>query len=173
MVEKFWTFEEAMAVHKTAIAADPSLRDSPAAPIWQWDALHRLDALEDDYQAGDGAALMEAIFLCADKELVMPPWVQAAYMNSYREVIHFKVGSWDDAFGRPHRKGLRLVDARRRRRLRPRVYRLVRKYLRLRPHKTIDIQLFEDIGKKLHIGATLAEQLYYEQKSWFDAMSRK
>src|SRR3569623_2277533 len=46
-------------------------------------------------------ALLGALRICANYDLVMPAWLSRAYIKAYDSVLFARVGSWDRAFGRP------------------------------------------------------------------------
>ncbi len=163
-VDKNWTLEEAYEAHERAIEADPSVFRSSVGPFWKWIALHNLDRLQRQFESGDKGALLEGIFECAMRDLRLPEWVQRAYIDRYREIVHFKAASWDDVFGKPHRKGLRLADARRRRKLWAPIWLRIRHIRDTELDTAIDEELFERVGEEFGIRKTLASELWYEAK---------
>ena len=172
VVDKNWAESEAWMMHHRAIKADPKLENSMAAPFFQWYALNALDYLQQEYEAGDTLSLLSAVNQCAMHDLPMPEWVRRGYIDRYRRVVEYEVKSWDDAFGRPHPKGLHLENARHRRSRRCPVYVRVHEILHLKPDTSIDRGLFERVGAEFGISKTVAEELYYEVKHWFER-SRK
>ena len=97
---KDWTVEDAIAAQKRAQAEGMEWFD-PAGPLPQWDALQRLDALEGQYAEGDGFALLDAIRICANHDLVIPRWAAMAFIKGFNAVLNCHTDSWDGAFGRP------------------------------------------------------------------------
>lgn len=155
MVAKDWTVAEVMAANE--------VHEGPphAAPAMQWAALLELDELEQRHLKGNRMALMRAINLCARHELVMPQWVATAYMKACQDVCHYRAGSWDQVFGKPHRSGLHLDNARQQVHLRWKVLASAKNITKAEPDISIDDGLFERIGDELGIGKTLANKLYY------------
>lgn len=129
--------------------------------------MHKLDDLERQFKAGDGFSLLLAIRVCANHDLPLPDWAARAYIARFDKVLTCRVGSWDDAFRRPFRKGLHLGRARSRRGLRVAVLNRVREILASEPETPIDDGLFEHVGAEFDIGKTLANKLYYEAERWF------
>lgn len=122
--------------------------------------------LEQAYNdTGDGALILEAIYLCSLRDLPLPGWVQKAYLSAYRKVRQYEAGSWDEIFGKPHPKGTHLEAKRERWEKQERVYFRVKEILRNEPKTPIDAALFERVGRELGIGSkTKTEQIYYEMK---------
>ena len=132
-----------------------------AGPLFQWEALNKLDELANQYRNGDKFALMQAIVKCAQVDLPLPEWTTKAFMQGYYGVLHAKFSSWDEAFGSPHPKGKHLNKARSDFRDFPRVHKLVRE-MRARPNPPpLDDAFFEEVGKALGMGKTRAKRLYY------------
>ena len=167
VVDKNWTLEQAQAAHQRVISANPEMWNSPETPLFQWSALHRIDDLQRQFESGDTVALLEAIYNCAMHDLTMPEWVQRAYIDRYRQIIHFEAASWDEVFGKPHRKGLRLADARRRRELRTPIFLRIREIRRAEPDTAIGDGLFERVAEEFGIGKTLVNELWYEAERWW------
>lgn len=161
---KEWTLQEAQAAQAAALAADPTRSDSdPSLPLFQWVALHQLDALRQQFDAGDGMALLAAVRHCANHDLAMPAWVADAFIQCYDRVLTCRAGSWDDVFGRPYPKGANLNAMRKRRTLRFAVWNEVQRILMSEPDTAIDAGLFERAGAAIRppIGKTQAEAYYY------------
>lgn len=154
--------EEAMAETDAALAADPtrSIAD-PTLPIYRLNAAYELAKEEKRFAAGDRNALLGAIRICANHDLVMPEWLARAFIRSYDKVLRHDVGSWDDAFGRPLPKGKHLNAARKKRN------KGFSAWIRVRQlhdqGRAIDEQLFEDVGKELGLGKTLVSEYYYDR----------
>jgi hypothetical protein len=163
MVEKDWPFERVWEEHERAREEDPGRRwTDPTLPLYRWEALHRLDALQRQFSEGDKFALMQAIGVCANHGLVMPKWVARGYIKGYYAVLNCNTDSWDGAFGRPYRKGFHLGKARLRRELRFAVRNRISEIRIAEPKTPIDDGLFERVGKEFGIGKTLCNRLYYE-----------
>jgi hypothetical protein len=163
IVEKTWTAEQAWAAQVEAMANGLEVSD-PSGPYYRWDALHVVDNLKGRFETGDRRALLAAIRECANHDLPMPDWVAAAFIRAYDNVHQMRLGSWDDAFGRPYPKGFHLAKARRRQQIGPAVWMAVKVIRDEEPETPIDEGLFERVGAKLGIGKTLANELYYRWK---------
>jgi hypothetical protein len=163
MDETGWTLEQAIAEQQET---GPGQRDifDPTGPIYRWDALQKLEALERNFAKGDNFALLHAIRICANHDLVIPEWAARAYIKRFDAVLNCETDSWDGAFGRPYPNGVHLSKARQRRKLRFAVYARVRELLKANPKRPIDEGLFEEVGDKFDIGKTLCGRLYYEAK---------
>ena len=142
----------------------------PAGPLAQWDALQRLDALERRYAKGDGFALLHAIRICANHDLVIPRWAAMAFIKGFDAVLNCRTNSWGGAFGRPYPKGMHIAKARQRRLLRFQVYNRVNEILASNPRTPVDEALFELVGDEFDIGKTLCSKLYYQAKRLSEMM---
>lgn len=127
-------------------------------------ALEFLPDLEAAFKAGDRFALFQAISECALHDLALPDWVATAFLEGYYSVINFRSGSWDDAFGRPYKKGLHVDQARTRRESRLKVFLCARQILSSEPNLPIDEDLFERVGRECGVSRSVASQLYYQHK---------
>ena len=164
-----WTFEEARDA-QADYQANGGLLHDPTGPLYQWSALHGIEKERARFDAGDNMALLAAIRKCANHGLVMPEWVSLAFIRNYDAVLSLRMRSWDDAFGRPYRKGMDLKAARFRREKRFHVWMEVnRRHL---AGEAIDDQLFEAVGEALGMKKTLASQLYYEAKNLMPVLPR-
>jgi hypothetical protein len=157
-------YEQVLAEQLEAQAHGFPLAD-PTGPLHRWWARRKLAVLEQRYAAGDRFALMYAIRVCANHDLLMPLWVALAYIEGFDQVNHYRADSWDTAFGRPFPKGGHLARARQRHMHRPQVYVRVMEILKSEEGATIDDGLFERVGKELGISKTLCSELYYQMKT--------
>lgn len=163
-----WSFEDAKAAQDEW---DKSGDHSQYAvgPLFRWIAAQQLKDLKTMFDAGDKVALLETISLCALRDLSIPKWCAIAYLKAYRKVIHYKVGSWDDAFGKPNPKGTHLGAKRQKREYMFAVYDRIKQIREIDPSVPIDGHLFETVGKEFGIGGkTLTEQYYYDAKKKFE-----
>jgi hypothetical protein len=164
IARKHWTPAQAKAAQRRFEARGGKGCD-PAGPLFQWCALHTLDALEDSYAKGDEGALLAAVRECANHDVVLPPWVAREFIRRYDQVLTCRVASWDDAFGRPLPKGRSLAAARKRRDKRFAVVMEVRK--RRKRGSPVDVGLFQEVGAALAISGSTARDLYYDTlKRW-------
>lgn len=117
-----------------------------------------LEEFQVDYDAGNGVALLNAIWFCGRYKVVMPEWVWIGFSEARFKYVHYEVETLDDAFGLNRPKGqinaLKKAD-----RLSFAVFNDV--WLEKQKYRTVDVQLFAEIGEKHHIGKTLLGELYY------------
>jgi len=159
-IDKNWSFKKARLEQERAEANGRKWLE-PDTPFFQWNALHVLDDLKSQFEAGDGFALLAALRRCANHSLAMPEWVASAYITKYDKVLNCEVASWDEAFGKPYPKK-HISKLRQRRSLRFDVYNRLRQVLVDEPDTMIDDGLFERVGAQVGIGKTLCNELYYE-----------
>lgn len=156
-------FRQAKREQDEIRAADPSRQWSdPTLPVARFAAMETLAALQPRFAAGEGAALMDALALCARHDITMPAWVARGYLGAYHQVLDCKAKSWDEVFGDPHPKGQHLAARRKKRNLAPAVWSAVREARDM--GRPIDEALFADIGKQLGLGKTLVAEFYYEME---------
>lgn len=164
---KDWSVEQALAAQEAYVASGGNDND-PAGPFAQWAALKQIANLKEAYDAGDGFAVLDAVAQCALRELVMPEWVLHAYLGRYRMVTHYKVKTFDEAFGSCLPKGAKLWAHRQRREKGILAYQAVK---RLHEQgEPIDESLFKKAGKKLGLGGSKVRDYYYE---WRDRLTYK
>lgn len=120
-----------------------------------------MDECGSRYHAGDKMALMHAIAHGAMFDMALPDWAADAYMRSYRDVMQWRVGSWDDVFGNPVPKGKRLAKLREHHIMWPKVTGAIKEILDADPCTPIDDQLFERVGDELGVGKTLVKKVWY------------
>jgi hypothetical protein len=159
-------------------------------PLFRWVGAQKLKELFEIYRTSKKPALIiEALYICSINSLPMPRWCERGYLAAYREVRQFKAESWDDVFGRPHKKGIHLDRAQLEREKSLGVYLRIKhvkegnlfgnreqemvegipvRYLNGRIKwfnpSAIGEKLFERIGKEFNVGKTLAEEYYYKWK---------
>jgi hypothetical protein len=123
--------------------------------------IKQIEQLRKQYEAGDNAALLDAVEFHAYAGIAMPAWVATGYCNRYADWCTFQTRTLDDAFG-VSRKGMRLKDHARRERLKRRV---IAEVLQLRKEGVpMGGELFERVGATLDIGGSTANDLYYEAR---------
>lgn len=171
MVIKDWSLDEALEANNKFLEANPGYQNcDPSLPLYQWFALHELDAYEKLYES-DPYYLMVAIRVCACSRLVMPEWVLKGYIKAYDTVNNNQARSWDTVFGSPFPKGKSLAAARKKRMTQTSVWNEITLILKLESDTPIDEALFERVGKKFNIGKTLTSEYYYEVKRYYDRNS--
>ena len=141
---------------KSSAGRDPS----PAAEV--------IDHLRSAFEGGDRKALIQAICYCAGRGLVMPGWVVKELLGGWDAVHSYRAKSWDEVFGRPHKKSVSLPVQRRRLEMLIPVYREVTELREAQPERhPLDAFTFAEVGKKLKISEGMARKLYYEAKKIF------
>lgn len=112
---------------------------------------------ESEYEAGDKAALIRMLGVCAVSGWIIPKWAAGILDGAHGYAVHGMLKSWDDVFGKPNtpKRGERVRNFQ----LRWRVYSEI---LTARAKgESIDDLLFERVGKKLKIGGkTKVKELY-------------
>ncbi len=157
--------QEAWHETQEILAADPSRSAAdPTLPVFQFAARESLDEERARFDAGDKVALLGAIRICANHDLVMPEWVSRGFIRSYDKVVRCSTASWDDAFGLPFPKGAHLSAIRTQR-----LYPLLVRLEITRAHdggrgRAIDESLSEDVGRPLGLGKTLVSEYYYGKR---------
>jgi hypothetical protein len=104
----------------------------------------------------------------------IPIWVQIGFVMSYKRIMEYKAESWDDVFGRAHKKGIHLESARKKREMMISVYMRVEQIRKEEPSTPIDDGLFERVSEELEIGGkTLAKECYYAIKKFLSNQQAK
>jgi hypothetical protein len=153
-----WSFEQANAEQQEFSESLPSYR----GPIYRWAAFRYLENLEAEYlRDNHGFAVLAGVRKCANHDLVMPDWLAKAFISRYDLVLNCHTDSWDKAFDPPYKKGVHLNALRKQRKLRFAVLNEVHTLRMADSRLAIDKALFEKVGRKFGLGATLAERYYY------------
>lgn len=142
--------------------------------LYQFFAVRRCMELREEIEKdGSGFAVLAAVRQCGTYELVMPEWLVYAFNRRYDAVLNFRAVSWDapESFGKPYPKGTNKAANRKKRMLSSAVFNDVRRILASNPGTPIDKALFEKVGAKHAIGATLAEEYYRHAKAWWSRTS--
>jgi len=155
------TFDDAMAANE---ASTLSFGD-PTRPLYQWDGAQCVETMRAGAQV-NGFDVLACVRICANHDLVMPEWLAFAFIRRYDAVLNCRALSWDDpaAFGKPYPEGKHLSALRKARVNRSAVWNMVNSILAANPERAIDKGLFEEVGKELGLGATLADKYYYQAK---------
>jgi len=125
---------------------------------------------ERDYKRGDKTALAHAIAICACTDIKLPEWAAHAYLGGYRAAVpgvrdakEFPVKSWDDVLGKPLPKGAQ-ANARAKQRQKEFLV-----WVEVQRHRTqggsVTDDELEHIGRKFHIGRTLAKEYYGREET--------
>jgi hypothetical protein len=164
MVNKDWTFEEALRANQEELNKTPGRSSSdPALPLIQWWTLSELEYCKGQYES-DTYWLMTAIRLCANHELPLPEWAAKAYIKAYDTVHNAREKSWDKVFGKPYKKGSNLNAIRKKRNLEFAVLNSITNKLQNNPNTPIGVILFDEVGGEFSIGSSLVSEYYYAAK---------
>lgn len=155
-------YAEALKETEAMLAAEPGRINDRTLPLLRVYAEDQIELERKRFEMGDRAALLDAIRLCADHRVVMPDWVVQAFNLGHDKVRHFRTKSWDDAFGRPHPKGVHLA-AQRKKRVKSRAVWFA---VRAMHHEgaSIDESTFAKVGRMFNLGTTLVAEYYYVEK---------
>jgi len=118
-----------------------------------------LRILQEQFEAGDKSALLNAIYHCLLMRRPLPEGLRLACLHAYEAHTRFEIRSWGDVFGLPVPKGTHLETEKRNADLRIRVIELVREL-----GGPMEPDLFSRIGKKLGIVGSTASSLYYDER---------
>ena len=80
-----------------------------------------------------------------------------------RDITLFKAGSWDDVFGKPHKKGIHVPAHKEWAENIMKVWWRVRTLKQENPGWAIDNDLFKAVGKELGIGSSTKVKKFYYQ----------
>ena len=107
---------------------------------------------------------MEGISLCAIHGVPIPQWCGTEFLQRFLMVKDARAQSWDEAFGRPWPKGTRLKSVRRHRQVTRRIHHEVFALIRADLSRTINRDLFEEIGELpcICLSGSVVEKIYYE-----------
>lgn len=158
-----WHLDEALkAEAEYESLCGPDINE--VGPYFRWLASVKAEELYEVFQNGDNSAILETIYICSLHSLLLPRWCQTAFGSAYRKVRGFEVKSWDNVFGRPHSKNVKIGAKYDEIQKGLPLYARVTKIKQNDPAKAIDRFLFEDVGKEFGISGTLADQYYYKWK---------
>jgi hypothetical protein len=100
-------------------------------------------------------------------------WCAEAFLTAIEDVQDYRAKSWDEVFGRPHKKGAQLDALRKRREYQAKVWAHIHVLKEKNPNIAIDGSLFEQVGKEFGIGGkTLTEDYYYSMQNLLGKSSR-
>jgi len=128
----------------------------------QWFAASAIKERRADIEAS-GPELMRAVAIVARHGLVMPAWMAECYLARFAKIEKLEVASFDEAFGPlPYKPGARFEQFKKRRREIPLLSRELVSAIKADPTRPIDNALFEEVGSKLGMGKTRAQELYWD-----------
>ena len=127
-----------------------------------WDEFYtkHLDSIKKEYESGDGYALFRAIAFCGNEKIIMPEWVVQSLYDGMREFAHYKVKTFDDAFGStwPHNH-VHLKTLEKQKRWSLRILIRVSEYSFM--GWPIDIGNFEMVAEELGLKPSEVREIYY------------
>ncbi|WBQ11442.1 hypothetical protein L2D01_06580 [Hyphomonadaceae bacterium ML37] len=126
--------------------------------------LHALmeTALREQWQNGDGKALLYAVRDALAWNRPVPDWAREAFITSVDDVVQERVRSWDQAFGAPFEKGKHLKEGRTHDEIA--CYLTGQRILSEDKKMKTDKGLFEAIAEFLNVSPSYAERRYYDGK---------
>ncbi|TCV85869.1 hypothetical protein [Sulfurirhabdus autotrophica] len=120
--------------------------------------------LKQRFESGEEWAIMQVIHTCASKGWALPDWAALAYISAFEKIQKSDEKSWDDVFGKRHKKGTNLNATNKKKRIMWPLFGHVQHIIEHSPETPIDNEFFEQVGSKFAIGKTLASKYYYEAK---------
>lgn len=145
-------------------------------PFFRWHGAQELKEVYELHKSGHQKALIEAIHLCAINSLPLPRWCEYGFLKAYRKVRQYKARSWDDVFGKPHKKSTNLVAKEKEWEKGFLVYWRIKEIKEKNPELPIDNELFETVGKDFGVCKTLAAEYYAKEKrrheTWLKTMGK-
>jgi hypothetical protein len=120
-----------------------------------------LETAKQKFDEGNKAVVLMAMHQCLLMKKPLPEWLRLEFIKAYESATAFKIRSWDEAFGEPH-KGAHLGPRKRYAKLR---YDIALRVALRAPDENIDPGLFETIARELNIEgvkATTASDIYYK-----------
>jgi hypothetical protein len=88
--------------------------ESPDFEVPHPEVLEDLERYRRKYEAGGLSSLPAALGYCIDNYEPIPDWLRGAFRKARKRVWSHEVGSWDDVFGKPLKKGQQRRAAHRR-----------------------------------------------------------
>lgn len=166
-----WTYDDAFNAQFEWKKRHPNTQSQ--GPYYQWSGAMELKDLYQIYNDGNKGVILEALHICAKNCLMMPQWVEKAFLEAYQKVHRYEVRSWDDVFGRPIPKNVHLQAKQRERSVGWQVYKCIKELKRNNPSKPIDIALFEKVGERFGIKKTLVQKYYSKYKKLVVEVEKK
>lgn len=120
-----------------------------------------LDRHQQRFSAGDNKALLDAFNDCAAFRVIPPDWVLFEVGRALRSYTEAEVRTLDEAFHVSRRKSENLEGTRNTVMLTNGIRLAVRMAKRKDPSRTIDHDLFDEIGEAFRISASTCANIYY------------
>lgn len=143
---------------------------SRLAPLSILEAKWRLCEEREAYESGERIALLGAINICAVHDLPLPEWAARAYLEGYRLALSGKVGSWDDAFGKPFPGEKWTLRAHRRKTSWPVIHRIEELS---NNGEGIGTDLFHKVGKEFGVCKTNVDTLWSSYRNSVKEIRRR
>ncbi len=135
-------------------------------PFFRWLGAQELKEIYEIYkEKKDPALIIEGLYVCSLNSLPLPRWCEFGFLKAYRTIRHYKAKSWDQVFGKPHKKGKQLYAAAQQRGKGLKIYNRITGIKKKDPSIPIDNSLFEDVGEEFGCCRTLAADYYYYWKN--------
>lgn len=131
------------------------------SPHLQYFAAVKILQFKREIDAGDGAAILEAIAQCVAHGLIAPPWLAYSYVERFERVICGECREWSDplAFGSVRQAGENIAGIRAMRVHAPAAYRAALNLLIARPARPIDVGFFEEVGQVVGLSASRVQEV--------------
>ena len=114
---------------------------------------------ERRYARGDKTAILDAVLACVNAGVLMPEWAKLAFREAYRDVkVNYLHASWDDAFGSPRKKHMKLPAARVRRAKQWKVWVRVTDLRAENPNKDV----FPAVADEFNLSVALCKAYFYK-----------
>lgn len=160
-----WTQSEqsAYAIQESQSSWVPWTR----SPLAQWATAQNVKYfLRPRIEAGDHAAILEAVNECASRGLVMPLWLAREYMRRYGAFTLHEVQDLNEAFGVQPQKRVTVNRKRREIEAMKAIPRVVAEVFAESPTKwPIGRDLWEEVGRRIGMSGGKVEKVYQDMRS--------
>jgi hypothetical protein len=150
------------------ISGWPSFEEHYEMSRAPWDDQYPFAAEEawakDQLAKGNKGALIYLLQCFLLNNEAPSPWLKERLLEAIRKVTTLEVTSWDDAFGRPLKKGQRADVVRRDNKMAMEVYKQV--CARKAAGEAIDAEMFARIGERLNMSGSAVREIYYKSRDW-------
>jgi len=126
----------------------------------QWAALATIEGKRSKIEGGNGRELLSAVREVLTAGVAAPEWLATEFATRYWRAIHYDFATWDEAFGRLHKKGLKLQAAKIREDRWVQVVTRIQEILKTE-NVAIDDGLFERVAADLGFGQRQVKELWY------------
>ncbi|MBX3601186.1 MAG: hypothetical protein KF863_11210 [Rubrivivax sp.] len=135
-----------------------------ASPDAQADAARACLRMKPEIDAGDGAAVLDAVAQCAAHGLALPPWLAAEFVARHQRAVKGFCRTWcdSDAFGDVYPKGTNAAGVRAVAVFGPWAYEVAQGFIDDDPATAIDRDFYERVGEAIGRGHAQAFALIRE-----------